>query len=118
MSDTLDDKIELNEKTLKLMKKQGEDLEEPREIEFYAKFDSVDQAESFLNALPEEYENAEILEAEEDDELPMVVFTREVSLDAEAIAEMEMDIQDLAERFGGEYEGWEPDVDLGEDDDE
>jgi regulator of RNase E activity RraB len=98
--------LDENAAYLKEFAQDGLDLSVIRAVEFAHVFPGAKEAEGFAEAAASEDVDVDVLEPEEDDEPWEVAVTVELIPTAAAITEIEARLEGLAEKFGGESDGW------------
>ena len=103
------DPVEADELVLDQLRKLGTDLTKPRDARFYLYLRTQDDAGAAADALRTEGYAAEIEpSATPGSEHPwLVLASRDMVVDADTIAEARRLFGGLAERYSGDYDGWE-----------
>jgi regulator of RNase E activity RraB len=98
--------LDENAAYLKEFAQDGLDLTVLRAVEFAHVFPGAKEAEAFAEAAAADDVDVDVLEPEDDDEPWEVAVTMEIIPNAETITEVETRLETLAEKFGGESDGW------------
>jgi regulator of RNase E activity RraB len=98
-----------SEEIIAELEEAEEDLQMPREIEFYAMFMTMSQRERFTQAVADKsfsVSNEFIDENAEDDFVYGVVFTKSSSISLETLNALSQEFLPLIQKEHGRYEGW------------
>jgi hypothetical protein len=100
----------LDRETLDAMKAHGADLTKPTEISFYLYFPAEDDAENAAAALRRSGYTAEVRPPLPDFDEWLCYATREMVPSATGIDHARSELESLANRFGGDFDGWEAEI--------
>jgi hypothetical protein len=92
---------------LETLEEHGADLAEPREIRVNLSFPSEQEAEAAGSELEEAGYEVVGFEATGEEEPWAIRATRDLRVDRENVTGFRSHFHDLAERHGGEFDGWE-----------
>jgi len=96
---------------LENLEEHGADLSEPREVRVNLCFPTEEQVEAAGEELTEAGYEVVAFEAAGEEEPIALRATRELRIDRDNVAGFRSHFEDLAERHGGEFDGWEAAVD-------
>jgi regulator of ribonuclease activity B len=97
----------LDRETLDAMKAQGADLSKPTEMSFYLYFPAEDDAENAAAELRRSGYAAEVRPPLPDFDEWLCYVTREMVPSATGIDDARSKLESVANRFGGDFDGWE-----------
>lgn len=97
----------LDRETLDAMKKHGADLSKPTEISFYLYFPAEDDAENAAAELRRSGYGAEVRPPLPNFDEWLCYASREMVPTPKGIDDARSELESLADRFGGDFDGWE-----------
>lgn len=100
----------LDRETLDAMKAHGADLSKPTEISFYLYFPAEDDAESAAAELRRSGYEAEVRPPLPNFDEWLCYATREMLPSPEGIDNVRSELESLADKFGGDFDGWEAEI--------
>lgn len=99
-----------NQRVIEQLQTHGDILEKPRDVSHWAYFSSESERSEFVSRIKAQRFSV-IAERKLDDETSgspwAVVFERRDAVDGNSINEVTILLADLADEFGGDYDGWE-----------
>lgn len=105
MDETFPD--DANGDTLRRMRRNGDDLSQPREVDFSIIFPHESFAIDFIRVVEAKFDKVRYEKADHESDLPWdVTATRFMTPSYEEISATEVFLESVAEKFGGEIDGW------------
>lgn len=99
---------ERNQGTIDAMKAHGDDFEQLRPIHHYIYFDNLDNAQAYAEAASKiGHYLSDIMQSADHVEAYQVKLTHIGRIHAEKLAKTAAELEELAERFQGQYDDWE-----------
>lgn len=95
-----------NNQVLNALLKHNDNLEKERQIDHYLFFKDEETAHSFLETVEKEGFKETAHRTDEGEELPVMTCISRVDI-ADDIHDITWHLLDIAENFGGDYDGWE-----------
>jgi regulator of RNase E activity RraB len=95
-----------NRKVLEALTKNGDNHSIPRDVDHFVYFQNRDARSSFVEKAAALGYKCELIEADRADWMFGVQLVREQAVEQSSIDKSVMELVDLAERFGGDYDGW------------
>ena len=96
------------QETIDALKESEDNLEEARELEFFAVFKMRSHAEKFVNELANDYDFIKFFENEGDDDdmFHGVVISKMIPIDVKELDFIAVYLMKHSEEYYGRYEGW------------
>ena len=93
------------------LKQHGADFRQPRHVLHYLYIPTESAAQAAAAELSQKQYRARVSKPEGEGDLPFVVIAeREMQIDKNNFPAIRATFDDLAQRFGGDYDGWEASV--------